>query len=99
MKDKRGTGKTTMLEIVESDIDQLAGFLWRETNGRDPTAAEQAKRAAQLRWLLKDNPAAVADVPWGWVLRTGEGRLCGAMLCVPQRFAFGGDVYTALMSC
>ena len=47
----------------------------------EPVVLEQ-----RLRCFAFDNPARLAEVPAGWVLRTPSGAIAGSMLCVPQRF-------------
>ena len=86
-------------QIEPADIPQVATFLERQRRPGDAPATGPLDPQQRLRWLLRENPARADDIPLGWCIRDGEGRVAGAMLCVPLRIAGEGFDGRALMSC
>jgi hypothetical protein len=86
-------------QIEPSDIPDVAAFLERHQRAGDIPATGPLDPQRRLHWLLLENPARGDDIPLGWCIRDGDGRVAGAMLCVPLRVAAQGFAETALMSC
>jgi hypothetical protein len=86
-------------QIEPTDIPQVATFLERQRRPGDAPATGPLDPEQRLSWLLLENPARGDDIPLGWCIRDGDGRVTGAMLCVPLRVAATGFDATALMSC
>lgn len=84
-----------MRGIEEADLPDLARFY----AGDDPRAGtrERGDPVAHLHWYLFENPAALPDVPPGWIGRDPSGRIVGAKHCVPQRFRCGDETFTLLL--
>lgn len=90
----------TFVPIVEADFAELAGYLTTKAPAGEAVAREAMPAERRLRWLLLENPVREADVPLGWTVRTAEdGRIVGALVCVPFRVGIGGVTTTAVMSC
>lgn len=89
---------STIHEIGPGDIGEVAELIHREASGTPASPELAAALTARMRWLLADNPANLAGVPWGWLLRDEHASVVGAMTCTPLRVACGEWSGTALMS-
>lgn len=83
-------GRTQISEIEPQDLEALARFYREQTGG---VTAERGDPVEHLRWFLFANPATAEDIPKGWIVRDGEGRVIGAKCCAPQDFQHGGATY------
>jgi hypothetical protein len=90
--------QATIDEIRAADVADVAALIHTEATGAAPTPELRASLSERLRWLLADNPAQPANVPWGWLALDSSGKAVGTMVCVPQRFSHQGTELTALMS-
>jgi hypothetical protein len=86
-------------QIEPTDIPEVATFLERQRRPGDAPPTGPLDPQQRLRWLLLENPARADDIPLGWYIRDGDGRVTGAMLCVPLHIAAAGFDGRALMSC
>jgi hypothetical protein len=79
------------IDTSEPDLTELARFFAAQT-------ADSPERIHErLRWQM-GNPSRRQDVPFAWCVRTADGKLGGAMLCMPHRLIRGVHNCTALMS-
>jgi len=79
------------IDTSEPDLAELARFFAAQTND-SPELIEE-----RLRWQ-RLNPSRTPDVPYAWSARSRNGKLAGAMLCIPHRLRKGLRRCTALMS-
>lgn len=86
-------------DMQDCDLQEVATFLFREGQGREPTPEEAGTAIGQLAHLLRGNPVKPPGVPFGWVIRPGDqDRIVGAMCCIPWRLAGPGGDHVSLMS-
>ncbi len=76
------SSKTTLVDLAEDDLGELAGFVALQS-GR---ASDETLR--HLTWLLLDNPARRERSALGCGVRSHDGVLVGCILYVPQMFLF-----------
>ncbi|MGA8301088.1 MAG: hypothetical protein WB817_16525 [Terriglobales bacterium] len=77
-------------DVSAGEIDQLAAFYSNQTG-----MTEESLRH-RLLWLAR-NPASRPEIPFG-VAASQAGRICGAMLFVPTRFASAAAIRICLLS-
>jgi hypothetical protein len=82
--------RAELSEIAESDLDDVAAFLRRQS----PSTAYDR---AVLDWFLVRNPAREPGLPLGWIARDPSGAAIGTKVCSPQRFHAGGRSHLFLM--
>jgi len=88
----RDTGGVSIAPFGEEHIADVAR-LW---NAERPGAGDRWRR--RFRWQYVDNPARGGAEDIGLILRTGEGRVVGAKLWMPQRFMVLGEERTVRVS-
>jgi hypothetical protein len=84
-------------EITEAEIPQVAEFLARQVPVGEATTANPLPPVDRLRWLLLENPARSAEVPFGWRIMSEGGAVVGAAICTPMRIHSRNVELTALM--
>ncbi|HET6250173.1 MAG TPA: hypothetical protein VFE47_20955 [Tepidisphaeraceae bacterium] len=87
----------TVGEITESKIPDVADFLARQVPPGEAKAAAPPPPRERLAWLLLENPARAADIPFGWRIIDNGGAIAGAAICTPFHISSGGIRFTALM--
>ncbi len=86
-------------EIRPEDVGAVAACIHTEATGAPPPDAALSRALEEhLRWVLADNPSNIAGVPWGWLLRSEDRAVVGAMVCVPMRVRCQDWSAVALMS-
>lgn len=85
--------------INESDFPEVAAFAARYARTGEPVSDEALSPEDRLRWVLGENPARSADIPFGWCTRdSGSKQMIAMLVCVPFRVGVGDFSCTALMA-
>jgi GNAT superfamily N-acetyltransferase len=86
-----------VVPVTESDLPAVAAFAAGQARAGEPVAEGALSPEERLRWVLLENPARAADIPFGWCVKDGEA-IVGTLLCVPFRVGAGEFACTALMA-
>ncbi len=83
--------------ITEADIPDVARYLARQVRPGEAVSINPLPPVDRLRWLLLNNPARNAGIPFGWRIRSATGAVVGAATCTPWRIGAPNFATTALM--